>query len=153
MKKVPFSFKFDETTTSQVKKQYDVYLSYWSKSADKVVSSYAGTLFVGHCTASDLVSHYNTMVEKLQLDSSHLLHLGMDGPKVNLTFQKKLAELLHEEGTEFMDLGTCSLHPVHTAFRKGLSQLSFPFESFFHDLHFFSSCRLEGGKITLLCQQ
>ena len=27
----PFTFKFDESTTSQVKKQYDAYLQFWSK--------------------------------------------------------------------------------------------------------------------------
>ena len=27
--KTPFTFKFDETTTSQIKKQYDGYIQYW----------------------------------------------------------------------------------------------------------------------------
>ena len=32
----PFSFKFDETTTSQVKKQYDRYVHYWSKTWKRI---------------------------------------------------------------------------------------------------------------------
>ena len=31
MEGVPYTFKYDETTTSQVKKQYDAYMSYWSR--------------------------------------------------------------------------------------------------------------------------
>ena len=56
----PFTFKFDESTTSQVKKQYDAYVAYWSKKHDYVVNSYIGSLFVGHCTAEDLLDHYLT---------------------------------------------------------------------------------------------
>ena len=44
----------------------------------------------------------------------------MDGPIVNLSFEKKLLTKLEEDmGATFLKLGTCSLHPVHTAFRKG----------------------------------
>ena len=34
----PFTFKLDETTTSQVKKQYDGYVQYWSNSQKLVVN-------------------------------------------------------------------------------------------------------------------
>ena len=36
-----------------------------------------------------------------------------------------------------MFLGTCLLHPVHTTFRYGISEVDFPFEIFFNDLSFF----------------
>ena len=36
-----------------------------------------------------------------------------------------------------LDLGTCSLHPVHTAFRYGIKELSFDLDEFFNDVHFF----------------
>ena len=52
---VPFLFLFDESTNNQVKKQYDGYVSYWSPRYDQVVSVYAGSLFVGHCNADDVV--------------------------------------------------------------------------------------------------
>ena len=80
-------FLFDESTNNQDKKQYDGYVSYWSTRYDHVVSAYAGSLFLGHCNADDLVEHYNHFVdEKLELKSDYLLHLGMDGPNVNLSF-------------------------------------------------------------------
>ena len=46
----PFSFLFDETTTQQVKKQFDAYLQYWS-SENQISNIYAGSCFVGHCNS------------------------------------------------------------------------------------------------------
>ena len=46
---IPFTFKFDETTTSQIKKQYDGYIQYWYRKHGKVLSAYVGSLFLGHC--------------------------------------------------------------------------------------------------------
>jgi hypothetical protein len=135
---MPYTFKFDETTNSQVKKQFDVYISYWSKISDQIVNVYGGSLFIGHCSATDLVKHYGEMTARLGLKSIFLLHLGMDGPAVNLKFENVLeATLLKDESTSILRLGTCSLHPAHTGFKKGLAELNFSFESFFCDIHFF----------------
>ena len=37
---VPYTVKFDESATSQVKKQLDIYVCYWSKINDQVVNGY-----------------------------------------------------------------------------------------------------------------
>ena len=97
---VPFSFLFDQSTNNQVKKQYG-YASYQSPRYDQVVSAYAGSLFVGHCNEDDLVEHYNHFVDKLELKSDYLLHLGMDGPIVNLSFKNKLESNLESINTSF----------------------------------------------------
>ena len=44
----PFSFKFDESTTSQTKKQYDGYITYYSSVLGKVITIYLGSLFVNY---------------------------------------------------------------------------------------------------------
>lgn len=49
MKDTPFTFKFDENISKQVKKQYDGYVQYFSKTHKKIVNHYAGSLFLGHC--------------------------------------------------------------------------------------------------------
>ena len=54
----PFTFKFDETTTSQVKKQYDAYIAFFSYQYQRIVTLYCVSLFVGHCTANDLLDHF-----------------------------------------------------------------------------------------------
>ena len=87
----PFSFKFDETTTSQVKKQYDGYVQYWSKTWNCIQISYCGSLFVDPCPAGKLVDHFFEFVNKLGLNLKFLLHIGMDGPNVNLKFEKLLS--------------------------------------------------------------
>ena len=142
----PFTFKFDETTTKQVVKQYDGYVCYWSKIHGYIITSYLGLMFVGHCTATDLLDHYLAFKEKWNLDDNLLLHLGMDGPNVNLRFEKELSSHLSKSSEA---LGSCSLHPVHTAFKKGLEEMGFPYESFFHDFSFYfhlSSARREDFK-------
>ena len=151
----PYSFLFDETATSQVKKQYDGYVVYWCKQEHRVVHRYCGSLFLGHCDADDLVNHYLDFVKALGLDSSMLLHFGMDGPNTNLSFEKKMSKYLEEMNTRFLLIGTCSLHPVHSAFSKGVKKFfqctfkedisssekdktgSFNMDDFFQDLHFF----------------
>ena len=147
VKKRPYTFKFDETTNKLVDKQYDGYIQYWSDSEHRVVNRYCGSLFIGHCNSSDLVDHFNHFMMEMELDTKYLLHLGMDGPNVNLCFQEKLMKALKESlDKTFLNLGTCSLHPVHTAFRKGIKSMSYDVDQLFTDLHFFfklSSARRE----------
>ena len=88
----PFSFKFDETITSKVQKQHDAYVQYWSKNCDCIVNSCCGSLFVGHCTNQDLTEHFEYFGEDMKWNPSHLLQLRMDGPIVNLAFQRKLSK-------------------------------------------------------------
>ena len=57
VKGVPYTFKFDETTTIQTKKQYDGYLQYWSSSREEIASTYCGSIFIGHCSHKDLIQH------------------------------------------------------------------------------------------------
>ena len=80
---VSFTFNFDESTATQVKKQYDPYACYWSKLHNCIVNNYVGSLFVRHCTSSDLVDHYMEFKRRLNFDDHLLLHLGMNGPNVN----------------------------------------------------------------------
>ena len=75
----------------------------------------------------------------MNLDSYFLLYLGMDGPNVSLSFEVKLIyNLKGETSRHILKLGSCSLHPVHTAFRKRILVLPLDFDSLFPDLPFFS---------------
>ena len=120
----PFSFQFDETSTQQVKKQYDEYISIYFSTHKKIATEYCGLLFVCHCTLDDLVNHFFEFMEKLKLNLLLLLVLGMDGPSVNRSFEKKLKAGLEENyATQILDIGTCSLHIVNSAFLEGLKEL------------------------------
>ena len=61
----------------------------------------------------------------------------MDGPNVSLAFEKKLRQYFEDGlGSSFLSFRPCSLHLVHTAFKKGLEALPFDLDSFFNDIHF-----------------
>ena len=44
-----FCFKFDESTTEQVKKQCDDYFIYYLLSQKEILTSYCGLLFIDNC--------------------------------------------------------------------------------------------------------
>ena len=120
-----------------------MYIQYWSRRYEQVSTSYCGSLFVGHCSSDDLVEHFSQFKKDIQLNTSYLLHLGMEGPNVNKSFQEKLSESINDE---FLDLGTCPLHTVHNSFKKGVAVIDFDFDEFAVDIHQFfklSSARRE----------
>ena len=96
-------------------------------SAIEVTNTYAGFLSVGPCTADDLVIYFYKIVQPLDLKGVNLLHLGMDGPRVNPKFEKELEALLHEKADILvLVLGTCSLHRLQKCdFRGGLTMRDF----------------------------
>ena len=124
----PFRFKFNETTTSQVKKQYHAYVQYYSKVS----------LFVEHCSAEDMLEHVLEFITRLGLNTALLIHLGLDGPSVNNSFEEKLIGRLEKDyQTTFLTLASWTLHIVHNTFRKGITELSIGITQFACDLHFF----------------
>lgn len=44
VKEMPFTFYFDEITTSQLKKQYNAYATYYSNFFQQIITEYLGTL-------------------------------------------------------------------------------------------------------------
>ena len=90
LKGKPFSFKFDDTTTSQTKKQYNDYVQYWSECFGAVIIAYCGSLFVDHCPSEKFVQHFYEFVRKVGLYINFMLYLRMDGPIVNKMFQRLL---------------------------------------------------------------
>ena len=81
-------------------------------------------------------------------DSSYLLHLGMDGPNVNLKFQKDLKTNFKESyDKEFLEIDTCTFNKAHTSFRKGVLQLPIDIDNFAVNLHGFSNCLVPDMKI------
>ena len=62
-----FTYKFDETTTFQVKEQYDGYITYFSKLFEQIVTVHCDSLFVDHCSHKDLVQHFYVFLESLSL--------------------------------------------------------------------------------------
>ena len=57
-----------------------------------MVNVYAGSLFVGHCPARELVHHFYKMTQEHTLDREHLLHIGRDNSHVDIKFEEELCE-------------------------------------------------------------
>lgn len=96
------------------------------------------TDIAGHCDANDLVTSFCDFGIKIKIEIDYLLQIGMDGPRCNLSFLKKLlAELKRKYGISIIDTGTCPIHKTHNGFKKALQKLNFDFDGFAGDLHFF----------------
>ena len=78
--KLPFSIHFDETSTSQVKKQMDLTLRYWSPTHKNVWTVFYTSLFFGHAR-TDIVSKkmYHKMCED-GIPVDRICTLVRDGP-------------------------------------------------------------------------
>ena len=82
---LPFSLHFDETTNTQVKKQVDLILRYWSPTHEEVWITYYTSLFFGHAEGEKVAQK---MFEKLlndQIPVDRMVSLIRDGPNVNKT--------------------------------------------------------------------
>ena len=133
-----FVIHFDETTTKQAKKQLDICLSYWSETQGKVVYSYCDSYFLGHADAKILLNKLLHFLEVNNLKVEKLIQLSMDGPNTNLSLRKKVDNMLQEKSmATLLNIGTCYLHILHNALRKGLTKLfkEFDIDRFATDIH------------------
>ena len=71
---------------------------------------------------------------------------GNGRTKFEQVISEKLSKKLEENNNQFLNIGSCNLHKVHNAFRKGLSELNIDLDQFACDIYFFfmlSSARRE----------
>jgi hypothetical protein len=121
-KSTAHSVLFNESLNEHLQsKQFDVYVRYWSDESCKVDSRYLTSLFIGHGRAADLLNHYEDATKDLEPNKTW--HVGMDGPNVNLAFERELKKSREEIGLPpLLSLGTCGLHIVHRAFQTGAKE-------------------------------
>ena len=74
VKNTSFTFKFDEITNRQIQIEYD---GYRLKQKNEVANTYCGSLFIGYCTADDMLEHYDDFIHKHDFNLSFLLYLGI----------------------------------------------------------------------------
>ena len=113
-----FTFHFDETVNSQVKKQCDGYATYFSPKLKEISSAYCWSLHVGKWTADGMLVHFHEFMKNVALSPNFMLALGVDGPNVNLLFKNK-----PKEEFSIIEMGTCPLHIVNHAFGKAVQAL------------------------------
>ena len=73
----------------------------------------------------------------MKLNPNLFLHLGTNGPSVNLKFQQDLPKYFDEKGVSFFNIDTCLLHKVHRSFKHGIKSILIDIDQFAVDLHGF----------------
>ena len=129
-----FVVSFDESFNHELQKeQMDFTVRYFKN--NKVESRYLTSLFLGHTTAKDLKKKFEEATE--QLDMKKLLQISMDGPNVNWKLLDTIAEdrSSNEQYPILLNVGSCSVHVVHGAFRNGIKQTNWEIDLLLRSLH------------------
>ena len=108
---------FDESLNHKLqKKQMDFHVCVWNH--DKVETRYYDSQFLGHASAGDMLEKFHSCKE--DLSCRNLIHLSMDGPKVNWKFYEMVEqELKSGYSWTLLNTGSCGIHTVHGAFKDG----------------------------------
>lgn len=142
-----YMLHFDETTTSQVKKQMDVLVRFFSSSTGSVQVRFLHALMFGHAFAEKVTQDLLNLLQNLKLPLTYLLSLSCDGPNANKSIKRKMQAAITDAGSKgLVDIGFCNIHVIHNAFRKGLEKFGSEAEEFCIDLFYFfklTACRRE----------
>ena len=116
-----FTLHFDETTTSQIKKQFDILVKYYSDNYNEVRVRFLKVAVFGHVYAESLANELCETFQKFSLPLKYLLLLSSDGPNVNKAIKANInSKLKANYQRELVDTGPCQLQVVHNSFRKGV---------------------------------
>ena len=117
---VYFTIHFDETVTSQSKKQMDILIRYWLEQSACVQVRYLCSLFFGHAFAKFVCKGLLDVFQDLALPLNKLLSLSADGPNVNKSIKGSIDTAVKGAGAEgLVDVGFCFIHKIHNAFKAG----------------------------------
>ena len=105
----------------------DINIRFWSKAKKKGCVRYFDSKFLGHTTANDLLASFNEIISPID---------SMDGPSTNW----KLFELIQKDREEkeqkkLLDIGPCSLHITHGAFKSEAEKNGWDIKSIFKEAY------------------
>ena len=133
-----FTLHFDETTTSQIKKQLDILVRYYSDNHNEVRVRFLKAAVFGHAYVESVANELCKTLQKSSLPLKYLLSLSSDGPNVNKAIKRNINRKLKANyQRELVDTGPCQLHVVHNSFRKGVEGYGSDVENLCIDIYFF----------------
>ena len=116
-----YTIHFDETTTVQVKKQFDVIVRYFSETDGEIKVRFLKALVFGHAFGEKVGYELLKTLDELGLLLKLLLSISSDGPNVNKTVKANInAKLKQCFKRQLVNTSSCQLHVVHSTFRKDL---------------------------------
>ena len=138
---------FDESLNKVTQSsEMDIMVRYWDVRAKRMEVRYWYSMFLGHTTHLDLLNRFFEGLEGL--DATKLLQVSMDGPNTNLLFLKKLKkERIDNKLNGIIDIGSCSLHMVHGAYKTGAEKTDWNLHKVMKGSYFLL-LHLLGGRIT-----
>ena len=115
-----YSISYDESLNQELQKcQMDLIVRYWNVKQCKVSTRYLGSQYLGHAKALDIKENLYEGLKGI-VDTNKMCQLAMDGPRVNLKLLEEVKkDRRKEEKDGLFDIGSCSLHIVHGAFKNG----------------------------------
>ena len=114
-------------------KQMDILVRFWD--VDNVVSRYYDSKFMRHARASDIYDCNHNSVES-GLEYKNIVQLLMDGPNVTWSFRNKFeANKRDNFNSGLVNIGSCSQHKIHNAFKGGAKKSGWQIPQFLKALH------------------
>ena len=109
---------FDESLNDSIQKsEMDIHIRYWREGDNRVVVRYWTSMFLGHTRCDDLVAAINEGVK--EMEQRKMIQISMDGPNTNLKLLREIKEDREKKFSSVIDIGSCSLHLIHGAFKTG----------------------------------
>lgn len=136
-----YSVSFDESLNKVAQQgQMDIVLRFWNESTNEIDTRYLTSTFLGHATAVDLLNSFTSALCSQNLNLKRLLQVSMDGPNVNLKFLTELKAYLKREQDPddplLFEIGTCSLHIVHGAYKTAHNVCGWKVNDFLRSLYY-----------------
>jgi len=119
-----YVLSFDESLSEFIQKeQMDLQIRYWNNKQNMVLTRYLDSYFLQRPNAKNLCDALLSALK--DLDPKQLGQLSMDGPATNWN----VLQLLHDDREEkeyptIVNIGSCSLHVLHGAFKSGMEAAS-----------------------------
>ncbi|GBN95345.1 hypothetical protein AVEN_69876-1 [Araneus ventricosus] len=120
LNKKNFVLLFDESLNMmRQEKQMDIHVWYWQQ--NRISTIYFNSVFLGHSGSSDIFEEFLSAIAKLKFFKT--IQISMDGPNVNWKFYSMLQDYYCKKfGKNLLNIGSCSLHIMHNAFKVGVLQ-------------------------------
>jgi hypothetical protein len=131
-----YTVSFDESFNKTIQEeQMDLILRFWDEERQRVVSRYFDSEFLGHTRAADLLNKFLKGLESL--DQGNMVQISMDGPSTNWKFYDELVDQRNSEDLpKLLNMGSCSLHVIHGAFKTGAQKTGWNVDSFLRSLQY-----------------
>ena len=123
---------YESLNKKNQKKQMDLHVRLWD--SDTIVIRFYDSEFTGHATAEDMMTVFESFTEGLTRKG--ILQISMDGPNVNWKLYSMLQKELQVEcSTSLLNVGSCGLHIVHGAYKKGIDSTDWNLSSILSAFH------------------